>query len=133
MELVANQEDEVYTSYTVQTRTPDGTLYTIIMEDSNGHPKQIIASIGKAGSGIQAWTEALARMCSLALDNGSSLIEIESVLSNLTSDRLRAYKNGAVCRSGPEGLVLALRLYRRDKFREQKRRLNVGIRRSTSR
>ena len=59
--------------------TPEGNLYLTLNLD-HGHPFELFAQIGKAGSDISAFTEAIARLISLAFRCG---IDPEAVADEL--------------------------------------------------
>ena len=106
---MTNPAHEASISYTVKTQTPDGTLFTTVIEEL-GAPRQVILTIGKSGFSLQAWADALARAISLALRSGLSLQAVISEVSNISTDR-KTFSNGAVIRSGPEGVAYALLQY----------------------
>lgn len=58
---------------TYKQRTPLGTLYLTVNQDTQGEPLEVFLNIGKAGSDIQAMAEAIGRLISLALRMPSSL------------------------------------------------------------
>ncbi|NLG83836.1 MAG: ribonucleoside reductase class II [Firmicutes bacterium] len=60
-------------------RTPEGNLYLTLNFDE-GHPFELFAQIGKAGSDISAFTEAIARLISLAFRCG---VDPEAVAEQL--------------------------------------------------
>ncbi len=98
----------------IRVKTPDGSLFVMILEDSNGRPIGIHLSIGKGGSSVLAWSDAVARVCSLVLDRGGTIGEIIDELSSITTDRT-VNSNGVPIRSGVEGLAFALRQYQQSK------------------
>ncbi|HYH02650.1 MAG TPA: hypothetical protein VEC37_06080, partial [Bacillota bacterium] len=60
-------------------QTPEGNLY-LTLNLHNGHPLELFAQIGKAGSDISAFTEAIARLISLAFRCG---VDPEAVADEL--------------------------------------------------
>jgi len=68
----------VMSGHTEKIRTGVGSLYLTI--NYNGVPREVFAQIGKAGSEVAAFTEALARLVSLAL---RSDIPVEEVANQL--------------------------------------------------
>src|SRR6267143_4805519 len=102
-------EPEVLPSIVIQTHTPDGTMYVTIME-RNGVPYKIDVQIGKSGSSIRAWTDAIARLVSLALRSGVNIHTIVEEVSDITSYR-QAWQQDKEIRSGPEGLAYSLLRY----------------------
>jgi ribonucleoside-diphosphate reductase alpha chain len=67
------------TGITDSRQTPEGNLY-LTMNFHDGQPFELFAQIGKAGSDISAFTEAIARLISLAFRCG---IETEAVADEL--------------------------------------------------
>lgn len=103
------EEPTVLPSYTAKVITPDGTMFVNISE-RDSKPYRVDATIGKAGSAVNAWAQALSLSVTLALQNGISLYDIIEGLSNNATDRI-SYSNGRVIRSGPDGLVNGLSIY----------------------
>lgn len=100
-----------FDSITFRIPTPEGTASIIIVEDSPGTIHRIFFSIGKAGTGVNAWAFALAEMVVSNLQH-RKLVDIINELSGITSSRWMYSENGVPCRSGPEALYLALIQYR---------------------
>jgi ribonucleoside-diphosphate reductase alpha chain len=67
------------TGITDSRQTPEGNLY-LTMNFHDGQPFELFAQIGKAGSDISAFTEAIARLISLAFRCG---VETEAVADEL--------------------------------------------------
>lgn len=107
-----------YTSYNFVVDTPDGRMYVAIMEDRNKRPSRIEIKLGKVGSPVSAWADALGRVISTALASGTPLHNIAEEISTITSSRSRIDSSGKTARSGPEGVVIALMQYRRAKYDE---------------
>jgi hypothetical protein len=116
-------ENAKLASITIQVPTPDGTMFVTITEDKNGAPNAVFIHIGKAGASVSTWAQALARMVSLALDNGAKLEDVMTELSNHTTDRVRVTNDGELVRSGIDGVWVALMKYKRAKFDEVRKTL----------
>jgi len=101
-----------YDNITFHIPTPDGTANIIILEERPGKIVKIFMMVGKAGSSINAYCYALAEMTVHSLCNGSDIHEVIALLGSITSDRTARIGGGAVCRSGPEALQMALMKYR---------------------
>lgn len=117
-------EPEFSPTVTVKVITPDGVMFVHIMEYENGLPYKLDLSIGKAGSSVQAWAQALSRVISLALVMGVPIASIAEGVSAITTDKLSFNGNRAV-RSGPDGIAQAIIQYMADKspvFRKRARR-----------
>lgn len=116
---------EASTTVSIRVPTPDGTAFVNIIEDDTGKPIQVIIIIGKAGVALAAWAEAVARLCTLLLQNGAGINNLIQELSLINSDRSRVLQDGEVIRSGPAGIVQALIKYRHAKFQELKNNLGT--------
>jgi hypothetical protein len=102
----------VYPSELIRSRTPDGTLYLLVMEKpDNSGIEGFQITIGKAGSPLAAWASAVASLMTLALKKGATLEEILTLLSGITSDG-KPRTIDTTARSGPEGVWQALMRYR---------------------
>jgi hypothetical protein len=121
--MIIDDSQSVYKSESIHARTPDGTLYTFIMEDEQGDPKQIKIVIGKAGTAVAAWADALESMINKLLLRGESLQEICEQLKDITTDKSSGSRFGTsvVVRSGPEGLYTCLFRYLKGKKDERDR------------
>lgn len=104
---------KAYKCSVVRVKTTDGTMFVTIMEEDS-KPIEIHISIGKTGSQLRAWSDALSHVINLAMFKGSTIQEIIEVLSLITSDKI-VYDGRLPIRSGPEGLVVALRKYLKSK------------------
>lgn len=113
---VETMVQEKFDSITIQVPTPDGNMFVTILEGVDGKPIAIQVHIGKAGAPIAAWSNALARIISLALDKGATINDLIEELSSQTSDKNRQTTRGEIVRSGVEGIWIALMQYKRDKF-----------------
>jgi ribonucleoside-diphosphate reductase alpha chain len=96
---------ETFQSVQMKVRTPDGTMFVNVMEDADGKPFQIIINIGKAGSAIAAWAQALAATMSAGLQSGVKMEAFLTELSSITSSN-RARTVDSTATSGPERLNL---------------------------
>jgi ribonucleoside-diphosphate reductase alpha chain len=72
--------------HTTSIRTALGNLF-VTVNTSDGKPFEIFAQIGKAGSDVVAFTEAIARLISLALRCGVSVDEIVTQLEGIGGAR----------------------------------------------
>lgn len=116
---MALDTQEVYETLTFRVRTPDGTMFVIVLEDDNGKPAGVHINIGKAGTSVSAWANATAILITRLFEAGVGVNEIIKELSELTSEKMVLSGDERVpIRSGPDGLSYALMSYRRMKFRE---------------
>lgn len=124
--LIDTSVQTVFNNLTFQVHSPDGLMFVSIMEDTEGKPCAIEIKVGKAGAPLRAWCHCLGRMVTMAFEKGATLSEIIEELSLQTSDGIRITSNGMKCRSGPEGVYIALMEYRRDKFDQTRKLLGLG-------
>lgn len=66
---------EMLTGFTKRAETPLGRVYVTI-NSLEGKPFELFANVGKAGSDVAAFTEAVARLISLALRSGVPIEQI---------------------------------------------------------
>lgn len=105
-----------FPSVTYKLPTPDGgAVITIVEDPTTNEIVRIFFSIGKAGSTVNAYCDALARMIVLALSSSNDINTILEELSEITSDKQLSTGSGLVYRSGVEVLYLALVNYNRTK------------------
>ncbi|MCL6581126.1 MAG: vitamin B12-dependent ribonucleotide reductase [Firmicutes bacterium] len=71
---------------TVRKVTPLGNLY-LTLNTADGRPFELFAALGKAGSDVAAFTEAIARLVSLALRCGVDPREIADELAGIGGNR----------------------------------------------
>lgn len=113
----------IYKSVVSKVRSPDGTIFVNVMENYVGEPIGLIINIGKSGSAVAAWAQALGEIITLSLENGIKLEMILTKLSSITSSGSARSKD-IVVNSGPEAVFIALLKYRSSKFEELK--LSLG-------
>lgn len=109
MALINSDEPEVLKSSTVKCSTPDGSMFFTIVEN-NGKPIGVDIVIGKAGSSIQAWAQAISKLITVALRNNIELSAIAEELSGITSDKL-SFSGERAVRSVPDAITQAILLY----------------------
>lgn len=105
---------EAFSSWTFKEDTPDGTAYITIIEEVPGVILQINMSIGKAGSSLNSWCTAVAKLCTIFLNQGGTISDLIDVLFDIissSSNRLRAGPDEPINRSGAEAMASALRKY----------------------
>jgi ribonucleoside-diphosphate reductase alpha chain len=91
---------------TERVRTGHGNMYITINFDDQGKPFEVFSTLGKAGGCDSAQLEAISRLVSLALRSGINAQEIIDQLRGITC--CPAWDNGALVRSGPDAVALAL-------------------------
>jgi hypothetical protein len=109
----------VLSSYVHRAESPDGTVFTTIIENREGRPVEVLIQIGKTGTQMRSWSEALANAISVALRAGVELQNVIPVISGITTDRVRRFGDGIIIRSGPEAVAYALIKYLQAKSRER--------------
>lgn len=123
MTVPANDPDR-FDSWSWKVETPDGTMYVHILEQHE-MPVGFIVQIGKVGTNVFAWAEAMARMATRALPDIGVHGVIEE-LSGITTSGLRRLARGEIIRSGPEGFAYALLRYKQEKFKGEQPKRKFG-------
>lgn len=116
-----------FPTVTIRVPCPEGTAYVQILEFETGKIYKIIMSIGKAGSTVNAYCQAMADMATSLLHNGQTLNDVIAILSGITSDKSTKHQAFGI-RSGPEALGLALSKYRTTLGGTVKAKIPLGIR-----
>ncbi len=88
--------------FTTAKETPLGKLF-LTLNTLDGHPVELFAQIGKAGSDVAAFTEAIARMVSIALRSGIDPQEIADQLMAIGGSRSIGFGPNRV-RSVPDAI-----------------------------
>jgi len=86
---------EVLTGRTTKIKTGLGNLF-ITINESEGKPFEVFATIGKSGGSIMAKAEVTGRLVSLALRNDIPIEEIIKQLLDISGSEPIAYKNTVV-------------------------------------
>ncbi len=86
-----------------KTKTGSGTLYTSVGMDENGFPVEIFINISKHGSDVSAFSEALGRVISIALQNGIPVESIAETIIGITGDS-SAWDSGKLIKSIPDAV-----------------------------
>lgn len=92
---------------TTSVRTPMGNLF-VTLNSADNRPFELFAQIGKAGSDVVAFTEAIARLISLALRCGVSVEEIVTQLEGIGGARSVGFGPNRIM-SVPDAIGQALR------------------------
>lgn len=88
--------------FTERKETPVGSLF-LTLNTLEGHPVELFAQIGKAGSDVSAFTEGIARLVSLALRSGVDPMEVANQLAGIGGSRSIGFGLGRV-RSVPDAM-----------------------------
>jgi hypothetical protein len=111
-------EGKLYSNLSIAVKTPAASMFIHITEDDFGKPIKIFIDAGKCGSEISAQTFAMAEMASKILENEDGFNELLTLLSGITTDKVKRDSKGVVARSCAEGLYIALVKYRHVKHGE---------------
>lgn len=102
-----------YNSLTIREPTPEGTAYITIVENTPGKVIRIFTHIGKSGTALNSYTFAIDELVTALFEKGSTITEVISYLSDISSDRSARFANesGSYNRSYAEALARALKMY----------------------
>lgn len=96
------QRPDVLTGFTAKMRTGMGELYVTINE-MDGRPFEVFATIGKSGRSTTAKTEAIGRLISLAFRSGISVDKVVRQLKGIGGEH-PVFQNGGLVLSIPDGI-----------------------------
>lgn len=88
--------------FTASKETPVGKLF-LTLNALNAHPVELFAQIGKAGSDVSAFTEAIARLVSIALRSGIDPQEVADQLLGIGGSRTIGFGPNRI-RSVPDAI-----------------------------
>lgn len=108
IEITPRKRGKITFGATEKTITSDGTLYVTINQDEHGLC-EVFTNIGKHGSEVSAWSEAVGRLISLCLRSGISLKSIIKQLRGITSRPI--WQDGEQILSVPDAIGRALSRY----------------------
>lgn len=92
-----------------------GKVYITINEDENGQPFEIFANIGSSGGFTNSFTEALAKVVSVALRSGVDPKEVYTELTDIRSPKIN-WDRGEEINSIPDAIGTALRRHINDEI-----------------
>lgn len=98
-------------SYTIRVDSPDGAVFVHCIESAPARLEEVQITIGKTGSSVRAWADALAQMITASL-KAHDLTDILVRLSNLSTDKSVLNSRLVKVRSGPDAVFQALMLYK---------------------
>jgi hypothetical protein len=87
-------------------------MYVIVMEHAPGIIAQVQLILGKSGGSAYAWAFACAELVNELFKKNTPLTQVINLLSGITTGKSAYVGKGVECRSGPEGLAIALMRYR---------------------
>lgn len=105
-----------YDAISYRIETPDGVMFIhIATEDGKDLPSLMQINIGKSGTALSAWADAVARLATRLLPHVGINGVIEEI-SGITADKVKNTIDGPSVRSGPEGIAVALLKHRAQWF-----------------
>lgn len=110
--------------FTAAKETPVGKLF-LTLNTLEGHPVELFAQIGKAGSDVAAFTEAIARLISIALRSGVDPQEIADQLVGIGGSRAIGFGPNRV-RSVPDAIGQFLDEYLRGESEKEDEEEDFG-------
>ena len=105
--LKPTKRPKTLSGHTTSIRTALGNLF-VTVNTADGKPFELFAQIGKAGSDVVAFTEAIARLISLALRCGVSVDEIVTQLEGIGGARSVGFGPNRIM-SVPDAIGQAIR------------------------
>ncbi len=105
--LKPTKRPKTLSGHTTSIRTALGNLF-VTVNTADGKPFELFAQIGKAGSDVVAFTEAIARLISLALRCGVSVDEIVTQLEGIGGARSVGFGPNRIM-SVPDAIGQAMR------------------------
>lgn len=82
------REEGILSGLTWKVKTGEGTCYITINKNGSHHPVEVFIRVGKAGSNINAYSEALGRTISLALQHKVDPSMISEQLVGISGDKV---------------------------------------------
>lgn len=110
--FAATPRPRVLEGWTDRVETPLGSLF-VTVNFLDGRPFELFATIGKAGSDVDAMTDAIARLVSLALRAGVDPEAVIDQMEGIGGSRSVGFGPNRV-RSVPDAIAKALREAARD-------------------
>lgn len=109
--------DRAYPCVVINTKSPEGDMFVVLTDDHSGNLIDVQIHIGKTGSGLAAFTNAVSLLISSNLERGAKVKDLILLLSNITSAGFSLTNNGKIpIRSAIDGVVYALMQYEKDKY-----------------
>jgi ribonucleoside-diphosphate reductase alpha chain len=98
---------------TFKVKTGDGSLYVTINENDYGHPVEVFANVGKAGQDVNAYTEALGRVISSALQHNTPIEVLKTQLIGIAGSKIIFHNIGEYHKilSVPDAIGKVLEMY----------------------
>jgi hypothetical protein len=109
--------EDRFDAYSFKIHSPSGAMFLVVNE-FEGKLNSVQIYIGKTGSQVYAYVNAIGDLINLSLRNGFSLEDIITILSNQTSDKL-VYAKTSPVRSDIDSIVLGFLRYKQQKYSEK--------------
>lgn len=110
--VLAKRNPNIFDSIVFSYDCPQGKCFVQVIEKQGGGIFKIIVSVGKAGSQIRALCSAISELTSGLLERGTSITEVISYLSGITSSDGSRKKNGMEIYGPVDALIITLFKYR---------------------
>ena len=104
--VVPEERPKTLDGKTRRVDTGYGKMY-VTLNKNQGELFEVMATVGKSGATMEADTEAIARLISLALRSGVEAAEVVEQLQDIKADRV-AWEDGKPVRSVAEGIAVAI-------------------------
>jgi len=88
-------------------RIPFDPKWYLTLNTVNDTPIEVFINAGKSGSDDKSWTEAIGRLISIALQDGTKIEKIIDALKDNRGDKC-TMRNGWIVHSGPDAIAKAL-------------------------
>lgn len=106
-ERTRRKRDEIAHGVTIKIKTSDGSLYVTINRGVRDEPFEVFATVGKAGAKAAAYTEAIGRLISMALQYNIPLDAIKKELRGIAGGEPYGMGPRRVL-SVPDGIAIAI-------------------------
>jgi len=83
MVAILDDRPEVLEGTTYKRHTPCGNLY-VTVNSTEGNPTEVLCQLGKSGGCASAWVTTMARVLSVALQNGVPIKKLQKQLVGVT-------------------------------------------------
>jgi ribonucleoside-diphosphate reductase alpha chain len=94
---------KVLTGVTTKVRLDHDNLYVTVNREPQGKIVEVFCTLGKAGSNDKASAEALGRLISVALQNGTNVEDLAATLKGIRGREV-SYDNGKEIWSVPDAI-----------------------------
>ena len=99
---------------TIRKPTGHGTMYVVVNNDDVGRPVECFVTLGKGGNCSNAYTEAIGRLITLALQTGATVDSVHEQLAGISCGHVSWNSDGRVVKSVPDGIAVVLESFMGD-------------------